>query len=135
MPAQRCVSFCRKYNDGITDRFKPAGLLQTYGESGRLRFGLVTGTYANPRDGGVLRRNIGKIAGNGTKFCGVGDEIDLSTGQFCYLNLTGSAKADDEGVINAISSFRLDNWNWSNNWNDCNTYGILNRQDQKEMAI
>ncbi|WP_268619570.1 hypothetical protein, partial [Escherichia coli] len=29
-------SFCRKYNDGITDRFKPAGLLQTYGESGRL---------------------------------------------------------------------------------------------------
>ncbi|MEX7640953.1 pilus assembly protein [Stenotrophomonas maltophilia] len=124
-------SFCRKYNDGITDRFKPAGLLQTYGESGRLRFGLVTGTYANPRDGGVLRRNIGKIAGNGTKFCGTGDEIDLSTGQFCYLNLTGSAKADDEGVINAISSFRLDNWNWSNNWNDCNTYGILNRQDQK----
>ncbi|SNT81653.1 pilus assembly protein [Stenotrophomonas sp. CC120222-04] len=120
-------SNCRKYSDGTTDRYKPAGLLQTYGESGRLRFGLISGSYANPRDGGVLRRNIGKLAGNSTTFCSAGDEINLSTGQFCYLNLVGNAKADDEGVINAISNFRLDKWNWSNNWTDCDRYGILNR--------
>lgn len=117
-------SFCRKYNDGSTDRYKPVGVLQNYGESGRLRFGLITGTWANPRDGGVLRRNIGKIAGNGTTFCAAGDEIDLSTGQFCYLKATTVS----EGVINTISAFKIDQWNWNNNWSDCNNYSILNRQ-------
>ncbi|WP_223202876.1 PilC/PilY family type IV pilus protein [Stenotrophomonas sp. 169] len=121
-------SNCRKYNDGNTDRYKPSGVLQTYGESGRLRFGLVTGTYVNPRDGGTLRRNIGKIAGNASTFCATGDEIDLSTGQFCYLKPGATAAA--EGVINTISSFKINQWNGSSNWNDCNTYGILNRQGQ-----
>lgn len=120
-------SFCRKYNDGTTDHYKPVGVLQNYGESGRLRFGLVTGTYANPRDGGVLRRNIGKIAGNGTTFCAAGDEIDLSTGQFCYMK---SSTKNGEGVINTISGFKIDQWNWGSNWNDCNNYSILNRQGQ-----
>lgn len=121
-------SYCRKYNDGVTDRYKPVGVLQNYGESGRLRFGLISGTYVNPRDGGVVRRNIGKIAGNGTTFCATGDEIDLSTGQFCYLK--DSAAATAEGVINTISAFKIDQWNWNSNWNDCNNYSILNRQGQ-----
>lgn len=121
-------AYCRKYNDGTTDRYKPVGVLQNYGESGRLRFGLISGTYANPRDGGVLRRNIGKIAGNGTTFCATGDEIDLSTGQFCFKKTGANATA--EGVINTISAFKIDQWNWNSNWNDCNTYGILNRQGQ-----
>jgi len=120
-------SFCRKYNDGKSDRYKPIGVLQNYGESGRLRFGLISGTYVNPRSGGVLRKNIGKLAGNGTAFCSPGDEIDLSTGQFCYLKDT---QRDREGVINTISAFKIDQWNWRDNWNDCNTYSILNRQGQ-----
>jgi len=126
-------SFCRKYNNGTTDQYKPAGLLQTYGESGRLRFGLVSGTYSKPRDGGVLRRNIGKIAGNGSTFCAAGDEVDLSTGQFCYLK-TGATR-DGEGVINTISAFKIDKWNWSNNWTDCNAYSILNRQGNADRVL
>jgi len=118
-------SFCRKYNDGLVDRWKPAGVLQNYGENGRIRFGLISGSYVNPRDGGTVRRNIGKLAGNGTGNCAAGDEINLSTGQFCNLTNSGT-----EGIINTMSSFRIDQWNWSNNWNDCNQYGILNRQDQ-----
>ncbi len=121
-------SYCRKYNDGSQDRYKPSGVLQTYGESGRLRFGLITGTYVNPRDGGTVRRNIGKIAGNSSAFCAAGDEIDLATGRFCYLK--AGAVAGAEGVIKTISTFKIDQWNGSSNWNDCNTYGILNRQDQ-----
>ncbi len=116
-------AFCRKYNDGTRDYLKPAGLLQSYGESGRLRFGLVTGTYVNPRDGGVVRRNIGRIAGNGTTFCAAGDEINLSNGQFCNT-LAGGA----EGIINTISNFRIDQWNWKDKWTDCDDYSILNRQ-------
>lgn len=123
-------SYCRKYNDGVTDRYKPAGVLQTYGESGRLRFGLISGTYSSPRDGGVLRRNIGKIAGNGTTFCAAGDEINLSTGQFCSALASGA-----EGIINTISNFRIDQWNWSNNWNDCNAFGILNRSGSDKSKI
>lgn len=122
--------YCRKYNDGTTDRYKPAGVLQTYGESGRLRFGLISGTYSNPRDGGVLRRNIGKIAGNGTTFCAAGDEINLSNGLFCNALTSGA-----EGVINTISNFRIDQWNWSSNWNDCNNYGILNRAGNDKNRI
>lgn len=118
-------SNCRKYNDGTVDHYKPAGVLQTYGESGRLRFGLIAGSYVNPRDGGTLRRNIGKLAGNGTTFCAAGDEINLSNGQFCNATAAGV-----EGIINTVSSFRIDQWNWSNNWSDCNNYGILNRQGQ-----
>lgn len=123
--ASKRESFCRKYNDGTTDHYKPSGLLQTYGESGRLRFGLVTGTYSSPRDGGVLRKNIGKIAGNGAKLCDTGDEINLATGQLCLKKDSGT-----EGIINTISNFRIDQWNWGSNWNDCNTYAILNRQGQ-----
>ena len=123
--------YCRKYNDGTKDRYKPVGVLQNYGESGRLRFGLITGTYANPRDGGVLRRNIGKIAGNGTTFCAEGDEIDLSTGEFCFKK--DSKKATAEGIINTLSAFEINQWNWSNDWNDCNEYSILNRQGDKSL--
>lgn len=128
--AGRRESFCRKYSNGVTDAYKPAGLLQEYGESGRLRFGLISGSYGSPRDGGVLRKNIGKLAGNNSGNCvaGSGDEINLSTGQFCTdnSNTVGS-------VIQTISGFRLEGWNYSNNWEGCNQYSILNRQGDKVL--
>ncbi|HEY0334469.1 MAG TPA: PilC/PilY family type IV pilus protein [Stenotrophomonas sp.] len=121
-------SFCQKYSDSTTDHYKPVGLLQTYGESGRLRFGLISGTYGTPRDGGVLRRNIGKLAGNGIGDCKAGDEIRMSTGQFCLATNSGS-----EGIINTISNFRLTQWNYTDNWSDCNDYSILNRTSSKHL--
>lgn len=119
-------SFCRLYSDGANAHYKPAGLLQSYGESNRLRFGLVTGSYSNPRSGGVLRRNIGRFAGNGSG-CAAGNEINLATGQLC------NQSAGDEGIINTIDRFRLTQWNgWTadSKWADCNDWGILNRQGQ-----
>jgi type IV pilus assembly protein PilY1 len=122
--ANRRESFCQKYSSGTTDSYKPVGLLQTYGETGRLRFGMVSGSYSKPRSGGVLRRNIGKLAGNsGTNTgCIAGDEVDLSNGRFC--NQTDNA----EGIINTLSRFKLTQWNYSSVWNDCNNWGYLNRQ-------
>lgn len=114
-------SFCRSY--GTAGNFKPAGLLQEYGENGSMRFGLLTGSYSAPRSGGVVRRNIGLIAGNGAATgCAAGDEIDAATGMFC--NQTASS----EGVINTMNRLKLLNWNYSSAWSDCNTYSILNRQ-------
>lgn len=119
-------SFCRSYSDGDSVHYKPAGLLQSYGESNRLRFGMITGSYSKPRSGGVLRRNIGRIAGNGAG-CSAGNEIDLATGQLCNQD------AGDEGIINTLDRFRLTKWQgWVSDgkWVDCNEWGILNRQGQ-----
>ncbi len=59
---------CKEYN--TNNAFKPIGLVQTYGEPGLLRFGLMTGSYAKNVSGGVLRKNPGaltdEIAADGT---------------------------------------------------------------------
>ncbi|SEL74077.1 type IV pilus assembly protein PilY1 [Pseudoxanthomonas sp. GM95] len=125
-------SFCRSYNDGTNTYYRPAGLLQQYGESGKLRFGLVSGTYDQPRAGGVLRRNIGRFAGNSTTTCSTGDEVNTADGRFCYL-VSGSTA---EGIVSTVDRFTLTygtsasptGWK-GNNWTDCSTYSILNRQD------
>ncbi|MGY0556394.1 pilus assembly protein [Lysobacter sp. A421] len=115
--------FCTAYNHDGETSYKPTGLIQQYGESGRLRFGLISGSYDAPRSGGVLRRNIGRIAGNGAGACAAGDEVNLSTGQFC--NQGGG----DEGIINTVNRFKLTGWTGSK-WSDCGDWGILNRQGQ-----
>lgn len=123
-------SFCKLY--GTSSR-KPVGLLQDYGEpqgggnEGRMRFGLLSGSYSNPRSGGVLRRNIGRLAVNSGTSCVAGDEINLSDGTFC------NQASGNEGVINTIRQFKLTQWSPSN-WADCNTYGILNRQGTTNLA-
>ena len=113
--------FCSRYGSN----YKPVGLLQTYGESNRLRFGLVSGSYSNPRSGGILRRNVGRFAGNDNAAtgCVAGDEVDLATGIFCNQG------SGTEGIVNTISRFKLTNWGTSS-WSDCGNWGILNRQGQ-----
>ncbi|MGB0361352.1 MAG: hypothetical protein ACPGEF_08100, partial [Endozoicomonas sp.] len=49
-------SRCKTYPNG---KSKPVGLLQQYGESGAIWFGLVTGSYDKNISGGILRKNIG----------------------------------------------------------------------------
>lgn len=122
-------SVCRSYSDGSNTYYKPAGSLQEYGESGKLRFGLISGSYSQPRKGGVLRRNIGLFAGNDpSTTCATNadtggiDEVDTATGQFCK-NINGTSNA--EGIIRTFDNFRLTNWN-VNVWSDCNAPGILN---------
>lgn len=119
-------SFCKTYGTSS----KPYGLLQEYGEpkdgksEGLIRFGLLSGSFSNPRSGGILRRNIGKIANNANVTtpgaCTTGDEIDLRDGTFC------NQSDGTEGAINAIRRLKLTQWGGSN-WSDCNTYGIHNR--------
>lgn len=121
-------SFCKSYGSSS----KPVGLLQEYGEDGRMRFGLLTGSFSRPRSGGVLRRNIGKLADNdsnpATTTCSAGDEIDLGNGRFCNQG------SGDAGIINTMSRLKLTTWNgWTSDdkWTDCNNWGILNRQGQQ----
>ncbi len=89
--------YCRRYPAGL----KPAGVLQTHGEGGQLLFGLLTGSYSRPRSGGQLRRNVGRLAGNGSTDCSPGDEIDLRSGRFC------TAVGDSGRLIDTLERLRM----------------------------
>lgn len=114
---ERCVAgkdassgdACKLYDSGYT---KPYGLLQQYGETGDIHFGLLTGSYDKNISGGLLRRNIGKIASNDNS---QNDEINLQTGQF----------TNTRGIIHNLDAIRLAKYSYSGNkYLDCDTYGI-----------
>jgi type IV pilus assembly protein PilY1 len=87
---------CREYGTSS----KPAGLLQQYGETGDLKFGLISGGYENYIAGGRLRKNIGLIGSNATP---ADDEVNLTDGTFNAV----------DGIISTIDSFRIIGWSGS----------------------
>ena len=88
---------------------KPVGLLQRYGESGNMMFGLMTGSYQNNLKGGVLRKNIGSIT----------DEIVSSTGQFKYKLTSGGITF---GIIKTIDAFQITGFDHGSHlWYQTNT--------------
>lgn len=87
---------CKQYPNG---NYKPMGLLQRHGESNRMYFGLMTGSYAKNTSGGVLRKNIGEIS----------DEIITNTGQF---------DTTSNGIIQTINNLRIFGYNYSNHQYD-----------------
>ena len=91
---QVCVSTllgtekCKEY--ATNNAFKPIGLVQTYGEPGLLRFGLMTGSYAKNMSGGVLRKNPGALS----------DEITVGRNlQFAALGGTHHRHAEPPAAV------------------------------------
>jgi type IV pilus assembly protein PilY1 len=78
---------CRGYPRNNPTIFKPSGILQQFGETNRMAFGLMTGSYAKNVSGGVLRKNISSIT----------DEINDATGQF----------SSAVGVIKSIDALKV----------------------------
>ncbi|VUD68285.1 Type IV pilus biogenesis factor PilY1 [Thalassocella blandensis] len=108
---------CRKYGADPTNPskgvFKPFGLLQTYGETGQYRFGLMTGSYEKNISGGVLRKNVTLMGGDDA--AASDQEIDMSTGRFINQNAT------DFGIIKTLNALRIQGWNFSTGmYEDCN---------------
>ena len=102
-------SRCRQYSTIA----KPAGLLQRYGEDGGIQFGLISGSYDKNISGGVLRKNISKIASN---ISSSDDEVNKTTGVF---------NTSVKGIIHHINTFRIAKYSYgSNKYTDCSTYGI-----------
>ncbi|MGY6555633.1 MAG: pilus assembly protein [Wenzhouxiangella sp.] len=113
---------CRAY--GPDETLKPIGLLQEFGADGRLRFGLMTGSFSRHVSGGVLRKNMGTF----------GDEVNLQTGQFLnpadsivrsldalrifgYNHGTGEYTADAENCVFGTSKAQMVNgrcFSWGN---------------------
>ncbi len=90
------------YPDGV---YKPVGILQRHGESDRMYFGLLTGSYTNNTSGGVLRKNIGSIT----------DEIDPDTGEFLYQD-----DSSVDGIIKTIDLFRIVDFDYGSYSYDAN---------------
>ncbi len=87
---------CEQYPDG---NYKPVGLLQRHGETDRMYFGLLTGSYEKNTSGGVLRKNIGTFT----------DEVNENTGEFNYLD-SGSV----DGIVKTIDLLKIANFSYSN---------------------
>ncbi len=97
----------KRYGTDPNTVYKPIGILQRYGESDRIYFGLISGSYGNHLSGGVVRKNISSIS----------NEINPSTGQFNY-------KTDSTigGIIKTIDNFRIIGFNHSSHYWDYTTY-------------
>ncbi len=87
---------CKKYtnpgNGAIV--YKPTGLLHDYGETGKMKFGLLSGSYMHNRQGGVLRKQMG----------GFTDEIDAATGRFTWHT------ANFKGVISTLDGIKINSF-------------------------
>ena len=81
---------CKQYPNG---NYKPVGVIQRHGESDKIYFGLMSGSYAKNTSGGVLRKPVGSIT----------DEIDPNTGVLTATN----------GIIRTIDKFRIYDYNYS----------------------
>jgi type IV pilus assembly protein PilY1 len=82
---------CQRYtgNDAVKGAtYKPVGILHKYGENKAIAFGLLSGSWAKFKSGGVLRRNLEYFDG----------EVNLATGQF---------KSNVLGIVNSIDKFRV----------------------------
>lgn len=89
-PATKDDEGCKIYPNGNA---KPTGLLQDYGESDRQLFGLLTGSYGAPHEGGVLRKAVGSLK----------DEITTADGTF--------KQTSPPGIINTIDRLRITGFN------------------------
>jgi type IV pilus assembly protein PilY1 len=97
--ADEYEDFCKKYTDDAGNEvWKPTGLLHDFGETDRMKFGLMTGSYEKNYSGGVLRRTISSFS----------EEVDPDTG--IYAN-------DVDGIVHAIDSIRTVRFNTSSTGN------------------
>jgi type IV pilus assembly protein PilY1 len=106
---------CKQYPDNTiaSNPYKPIGLLQKYGETGNIKFGLVTPTFDHNASGGVLRAALPDAGTNDGDF--ISNEISASTGVF-----TGTA-----GIITNINALRIYGYKYEsgNNYGDGNGCG------------
>jgi len=81
---------CKAYGSSL----KPIGLLQDFADADKLkmRFGLITGSYAKRKSGGVLRKNIARFT----------DEVDANNGTFTNV----------DGIVKSINLMRISRYSY-----------------------
>ena len=105
---------CKAYTDGTTTIYKPTGVLHKYGDNNGMYFGLLTGSYDQNTDGGILRKAMSSIT----------NEIETTTGIFkesgstCGTASSSTCVAGIVGTINRlhITSFDYGSYAYSCGW-------------------
>ncbi|MCP5421196.1 MAG: hypothetical protein H6969_12015 [Gammaproteobacteria bacterium] len=92
---------CKGYPESGPTVYKPTGLLHDYGETDRMAFGLLTGSFKKHMSGGVLRKNISSFK----------NEINANTGQFIVPASAGS-------IVDTISKIRVVGFQGAYAYND-----------------
>lgn len=98
---------CKSYDNNTA--YKPTGILHDYGETERMYFGLLSGSYQKNMSGGVLRKNMSSFK----------DEIDETTGQF---------KTDVKGIVYTINAFRIFDFNYGSSGGDSYKCGWISNR-------
>ncbi|MCP5423867.1 MAG: hypothetical protein H6970_02170 [Gammaproteobacteria bacterium] len=104
-PDFRLEPECKAYqlgdNDEDTKVYKPTGILHEYGETGRMAFGLISGSYKKNLSGGVLRKNMSSFA----------NEINSDTGVFRKNDTSDTAYAAilaaNGSIVDTIDKFQI----------------------------
>jgi len=91
---------CKVYGNNTS--VKPTGILHDYGESDRMYFGLLTGSYKNNTAGGVVRKNMSSFK----------NEVDANSGQFIK-------DLGDGGIVETIDKFRILDYSYSSQQYGC----------------
>ena len=84
---------CYSYDGG--SNYKPIGLLNKYGETNLMDFGLITGSYQKGKDGGILRKNISPLS----------DEV----------NSNGTWNTATNGIIATMNKLRISRYSYNDN--------------------
>ena len=105
-------STCKIYGSGSV---KPTGILHDFGETNRMHFGLLTGSYEKSMSGGILRANMGSFT----------REVDPYTGQFCSSdasycsNPINNPSPQRNGIVATINKLRIYSFNYGDNTYSC----------------
>ncbi|MDD3762721.1 MAG: PilC/PilY family type IV pilus protein [Nevskiales bacterium] len=114
---------CKTYPTGTK---KPIGLFQEYGDTERMWFGMIAGTYDKNKQGGDLIKNMGPFT----------DEVNVNVdGRFLHVyglkdasgSVNGKQQTNANGLVNALSLYRITQYKHSdgtygtsgNNQNNC----------------
>ncbi|MFV9682535.1 PilC/PilY family type IV pilus protein [Pseudomonas sp. NY15367] len=103
---------CKVYGSGAV---KPTGILHDFGETNKMHFGLLTGSYGKNMSGGTLRANMGSFI----------REVDPYTGQFCSSdssycsNQINNPSPQRNGIVATINKLRIYDFDYGNNVYGC----------------
>lgn len=92
---------CKGYPENNPTVYKPTGLLHEYGETNRMAFGLLTGSFKKHMSGGLLRKNVSSFT----------NEINSATGQFMMPSVGGS-------IVDTIDNMRVVGFRGNYAYND-----------------
>nr|MCU0755729.1 hypothetical protein [Xanthomonadales bacterium] len=90
---------CKTYPNGNS---KPTGLLHDYGENDTMMFGMITGSFNNNTEGGVLRKAVSSFR----------NEVDPSSGRFTTAR----------GIVYTLDRFRIVGFGSGHQYTGCSVW-------------